>query len=81
VPLYDELGPLVWPECEQCGEPFVLRRAITVPAFTSTWLWQPDCRHKMKAPKMVERMNAYPLIFEARLYELEKRLKREEPAP
>lgn len=42
--------PTVWPECGNCGTPFVLRRCMSWSAdlkattMAYKWLWQQDCR-------------------------------------
>ncbi len=45
---YDYVKPeiTVWPECKQCGMPYVYRRAYLI-----VWLWQPDCA-KAKCRRM-----------------------------
>ena len=49
--------PKTWPQCAQCKEPFVLRRAIVFSPGRSgrtmsvgeRWTWQRDCKHRQAA--------------------------------
>lgn len=50
--------PDVWPQCEGCDTPYVLRRALSW-SEGRRWVWMQDCKHdKRKAQPGVYVANA-----------------------
>lgn len=51
--------PPAWPQCPECGLPWVMRRSLRFTpagpsAITPEWLWQRDCKHRKVEPIIAE---------------------------
>ena len=45
--------PKVYPKCPECGNAWVLRRAINLFTGDGVWIWQRDCKHGRRKPEPV----------------------------